>query len=303
MTENQELEKLLNDLKNLTGVTFCVDTGDEESVHRAVGQIRQLTSAYKEKYNKVNFIQNLLLDNVLHVDMYNRAKKLHIDIETNRTVFLVETERESYEDTMELLKHLYTAQMRDYITAVDDTSIILVKSMDPDDTEEDMHDVAKTIVDMINAEMMTKVRVSYGNPSCKLDDLSRSYKEAKMALEVGRIFYVGRSIVPYSKLGIGRLIYQLPIPLCKMFMEEVFGDQLPDTFDEETVTTINKFFDNNLNISETARQLYVHRNTLVYRLEKLQKMTGLDIRVFDDALTFKIATMVVSYMKFMKEET
>lgn len=303
MADNQELEKLLSDLKNLTGVSFHVDAEDEDAARQAVGQIKQLTSAYKEKYNKVNFIQNLLMDNVLHVDMYNRAKKLHIDIEANRTIFLIETNKEENESAAELLKHLFASQMRDYITTIDEDNIVLVKSMNPADTEEDMQDVAKMIVDMINAEMMAKVRVSYGNPSLKLEDLSRSYKEAKMALEVGRIFYVGRSIVPYSKLGIGRLIYQLPIPLCKMFMEEVFGNQLPDTFDEETVTTINKFFDNNLNISETARQLYVHRNTLVYRLEKLQKMTGLDIRVFDDALTFKIATMVVSYMKFMKEET
>lgn len=243
MTDNQELKKLLSDLKNLTGVSFHVDAEDEEAAKLAVGQIKQLTSAYKEKYNKVNFIQNLLMDNILHVDMYNRAKKLHIDIEANRTVFLIETDKEENESAMELLKHLFASQMRDYITSIDEGNIVLVKSMNPADTEEDMQGVAKTIVDMINAEMMTKVRVSYGNPSYKLEDLSRSYKEAKMALEVGRIFYVGRPIVPYSKLGIGRLIYQLPIPLCKMFMEEVFGDQLPDTFDEETVTTINKFFD------------------------------------------------------------
>lgn len=302
MAQNQELEKVLTDLKNLTGVEFHVNPEDEEAAKTAVNQIVQLTGAYKEKYNKANFMQNLLMDNILHVDMYNRAKKLHIDIETNRTVFLIETKQEKDSNAMETLKHLYTPQMRDYITAVDERNIILVKSMGAADTQEDMQDVAMTIVDMMNAEAMSRVRVSYGNPSRKLDDLSRSYKEAKMAMEVGRIFYVDQNIIPYGQLGIGRLIYQLPIPLCKMFMHEVFGEHLPDTFDEETVTTINKFFDNNLNISETARQLYVHRNTLVYRLEKLQKMTGLDIRVFDDALTFKIATMVVSYMKFMKED-
>lgn len=302
MSRNQELEKVLNDLRNITGVSFCVEAEDEEDAKRAARQIAQLTGAYKEKYNRANFIQNLLLDNVLHVDMYNRAKRLHIDVESYRTVFIIETKHAKDNNVIELLKHLFMSQMGDYITEVDERCIILVKGMAGDDTEEQMHSLAKTIVDMINAEVMSKVRVSYGNPSRKLDDLSRSYKEAKMALEVGRIFYMDQNIVSYDRLGIGRLIYQLPIPLCKMFMHEVFGENLPDTFDEETVTTINKFFDNNLNISETARQLFVHRNTLVYRLEKLQKMTGLDIRVFDDALTFKIATMVVSYMKFMKED-
>ena len=163
----------------------------------------------------------------------------------------------------------------------------------------DLDDIAHMLVDMLNAEAMSQVRVSYGNPVNEIKSVSRSYKEAKMALEVGKIFYADKNVVPYNNLGIGRLIYQLPIPLCEMFMTEVFGENLPDTFDEETLTTINKFFENNLNVSETSRQLYVHRNTLVYRLEKLEKSTGLDIRKFDDALTFKIAMMVVSYMTYM----
>ena len=177
-----------------------------------------------------------------------------------------------------------------------------VKEIKEADTYEELDHVAKTLVDMLNVEAMSQVRVSYGNIIHEIKDVSRSYKEAKMALEVGKIFYADKIIVPYNNLGIGRLIYQLPIPLCQMFMKEVFGEQLPDTFDEETLTTINKFFENNLNVSETSRQLYVHRNTLVYRLEKLQKSTGLDIRVFDDALTFKIAMMVVSYMKYMETQ-
>lgn len=302
MTENHDLEKVLTDLKNLTGITFSVEAEDSETAELAVKQIKQLTGAYKEKYNKTNFIQSLLLDNILHVDMYRRAKKLHIDTETNRTVFLIKTEAEEEGIVQETLQHLFTPQMQDYITPVDDGSIALVKSLEPHTEEEDLLDIAKMIVDMLNTEAMVKVKVAYGNISSKLETLSKSYKEARMALEVGRIFYMDENIMPYGKLGIGRLIYQLPIPLCEMYLSEVFGDRMPDSFDEETVMTINKFFDNNLNISETARQLYVHRNTLVYRLEKIQKQMGLDIRVFEDALTFKIATMVASYMKYKKED-
>lgn len=302
MTENHDLEKVLADLKNLTGITFSVEAEDSETAELAVKQIKQLTGAYKEKYNKTNFIQSLLLDNILHVDMYRRAKKLHIDTETNRTVFLIKTDAEEEGIVQETLQHLFTPQMQDYITPVDDGSIALVKSLEPHTEEEDLLDIAKMIVDMLNTEAMVKVKVAYGNISSKLETLSKSYKEARMALEVGRIFYMDENIMPYGKLGIGRLIYQLPIPLCEMYLSEVFGDRMPDSFDEETVMTINKFFDNNLNISETARQLYVHRNTLVYRLEKIQKQMGLDIRVFEDALTFKIATMVASYMKYKKED-
>ena len=153
---------------------------------------------------------------------------------------------------------------------------------------------------MMNAEAMLNVKVSFGTVVQELKDVSKSYKEAKMALDVGKIFYVERNVVAYSTLGIGRLIYQLPVNLCRLFIDEIFGDNVPDDLDEEALTTINKFFENNLNVSETARQLFVHRNTLVYRIEKIQKSTGLDLRNFDDALTFKIALMVVNYMKYLE---
>ena len=159
--------------------------------------------------------------------------------------------------------------------------------------------IANTIVAMMNAEAMMNVRVAFGTVVSELKDVSKSYKEAKLALDVGKIFYAEKNVVAYSTLGIGRLIYQLPINLCKIFIEEIFGDNVPDDLDEETLNTINKFFENNLNVSETSRQLFVHRNTLVYRIEKLEKSTGLDLRNFDDALTFKIALMVVNYMKYL----
>lgn len=265
----------------------------------AVCQIQNLIIAYKERLDKNNFIQNLLLDNLLLVDVYNRAKKLRIDVEARRVVYIVETKNEKDISAMETVKSLFASKPKDFITAVDEHSIIIVKELKETDGEEEMNQTARMLVDMLNAEAMSQVRVSFGNPVHEIKSVSRSYKEAKMALEVGKIFYTEKNVVPYSQLGIGRLIYQLPVPLCEMFMKEVFGENLPDTFDEETLTTINKFFENNLNVSETSRQLYVHRNTLVYRLEKLEKSTGLDIRVFEDALTFKIAMMVVSYMEYM----
>lgn len=144
--------------------------------------------------------------------------------------------------------------------------------------------------------------MAFGTIVGEIKEVSRSYKEAKMAMDVGKIFYSNKNVVAYSKLGIGRLIYQLPLPLCRMFIKEIFDGKSPDEFDEETLTTINKFFENSLNVSETSRQLYIHRNTLVYRLDKLQKSTGLDLRVFEDAITFKIALMVVKYMKYMENQ-
>ncbi|MCD7814637.1 MAG: helix-turn-helix domain-containing protein [Lachnospiraceae bacterium] len=269
----------------------------------AVSHVQNLIVAYRERYDRNNFIQNLLLDNMLMVDVYNRAKKLHIDAEARRIVYLIETKFEKDSTAKEIVKGLFGNQSKDFVTEVDEKSIILVQELDEKDTYEDVERTAKMLRDMLNTEAMSNVKIAYGTIVKEIRQISRSYKEAKMALDVGKIFYEEKQIVAYNTLGIGRLIYQLPIPLCQMFMKEVFGEETPDTFDEEIITTINKFFENSLNVSETARQLYIHRNTLVYRLEKLEKSTGLDIRVFDDALTFKIAMMVVSYMKYMERES
>ena len=268
----------------------------------AVAEIQNLIVAYKERFDKSNFIQNLILDNLLLVDVYNRAKKLHIPVEAKRVVILVEIRNEKDQDAIEILKNMFISRSNDFITAIYEKNIIIVRNLEESDDYESIESIARMIVDMLNSEAMAKARVSYGNIINEIKDVSRSYKEAKMALDVGKIFYVEKNIVGYNNLGIGRLIYQLPMPLCEMFLKEVFGGKLPESLDDETLKTINKFFDNNLNISETSRQLFLHRNTLVYRLEKIQKSTGLDIRVFDDALTFKIALMVSSYMDFMKNQ-
>lgn len=265
-----------------------------------VSQFQNLLQAYKEKLDKNHFFQNLLLDNLLLVDIYNQAKKLRIDIDQKRVVFLVESKQEGDNLVLETLRGLYATGTRDFVTSVDEGHIILVKSVERTEGYKELNDTAKAIVDTLNAEAMVDVRVAYGNVVDELKDVSKSYKEASMALDVGRIFYVQKNVLAYNELGIGRLIHQLPVSLCDMFLKEVFEDKDVSQFDEETLSTVSHFFENNLNISETARQLYVHRNTLVYRLEKIQKTTGLDVRVFDDALTFKIALMVASHMKFLQ---
>ena len=265
----------------------------------AVSQLQNLIIAYKERFDRNNFFQNLLLDNLLLVDIYNRAKKLHVEVSAPRVVFLVETRLEKDGIVTELLRSMFSSQGNDYITAVDESSVILIKSLEEGYTQESLMETAETIVAMMNTEAMLNVRVAYGTVVQELKDVSKSYKEAKMALDVGKIFYVERNVTAYSTLGIGRLIYQLPVNWCRSFIQEIFGDNIPEELDDEMLSTINKFFENNLNVSETSRQLFVHRNTLVYRIEKLQKSTGLDIRTFDDALTFKIALMVVNYMKYL----
>ena len=230
--------------------------GDSDDVYMvgklAAFQIQNLLVAYKERYDKDNFIKNLLLDNLLLVDIYNRAKKLHIDTSVNRVVFLIETKNEKDSNALETVKGLFAGKTRDFITQVDEKNIILVKELQENEGYEDMDKTANVILDMLNTEAMISVHVSYGTIVNEIKDVSRSYKEAKMALDVGKIFYSDQNVIAYSSLGIGRLIYQLPMPLCKMFIGEIFGDKTPDDFDEETIATINKFFENSLNVSETS---------------------------------------------------
>lgn len=264
-------------------------------------QINELMVAYRERFDKDNFIKNLLLDNLLLVDIYNRSKKLHIEFEKRRIVMVVEVGPDRDGAEIEKIRDLFNQHPEDFVTAVDENNVIIVKELAPAEGYKEIEKLAQTIVDQFRDEIDRNVRVSYGTIVSELKEVSRSYKEATMALDVGKIFFRDHKVIAYSVLGIGRLIYQLPIPLCQMFISEIFKDKSPNDFDEETISTINKFFENNLNVSETSRQLYIHRNTLVYRLDKLQKATGLDLRVFDDAITFKIALMVVEYMNYMED--
>ncbi|MGN0304997.1 MAG: PucR family transcriptional regulator [Lachnospiraceae bacterium] len=266
----------------------------------AAFQIQNLLVAYKERFDKDNFIKNLLLDNLLLVDIYSRAKKLHVQPDAKRVTMIIEGKTGKETNLLEIMRSNFGTSGKDFITAVDENNVIVVKEVEDTDTNSEIDKAAYSYQALLEKEGAREVRVSYGTVVREIKEVSRSYKEAKMAMDVGKIFFDERSVIAYSELGIGRLIYQLPIPLCKMFIKEIFGSKSPDEFDEETLTTIMKFFENSLNVSETSRQLFIHRNTLVYRLDKLQKTTGLDLRVFEDAITFKIALMVVKYMKYME---
>lgn len=264
----------------------------------AVCQIRSLIEAYSEKNDKNAFMQKLLLGSYSEVEAFNRAKKLHISSSCQRAVFLVETRQAGDEHALTMIRNIFSARTHDFITSVDDKGIIIVRELFSTETYENLEATAHMLVDMLGAEAMTQAWVAYSNVANGLRDLANAYKEARMALEIGKIFYSERNVFGYRKLGIGRLIYQLPEEVCEMFIEEIFDGESLDAIDGETLNIIRTFFENNLNLSETSRQLYVHRNTLVYRFEKIQKRFGLDLRSFEDALTFKIAMLVSGYLRY-----
>ncbi|MCR4649284.1 MAG: helix-turn-helix domain-containing protein [Lachnospiraceae bacterium] len=290
------------DEQNLEYIVICASSGENSYLvgKMAAFQIQSLAVAYKERFDKDNFIKNLLLDNLLLVDIYGYAKRLHIPLDASRVVLLIDNSENKDLDCLSIVKENMNSDKHDFVSAIDEKNVVVIKEIQGDNAQKEIDTAIAGIHKLLSKENAKNIRISYGTVVSEIKDVSRSYKEAKMALDVGGIFFEDRNVIAYGELGIGRLIYQLPIPLCKMFIKEIFDNVNPEEFDEETIITIKKFFENSLNVSETSRQLFIHRNTLVYRLDKIQKNTGLDLRIFEDAITFRIALMVVKYMKYME---
>ncbi len=251
---------------------------------------------YEEKHDKGTFVKNIIMDNILPGDIYIRAKELHFPSELQRAVFLVRQVGRADVAAVDVLQSLFPDRQQDFVLSINETDIAVVKQISPETDSAELLRIAQSMEDAMRSELFTKTTIGIGTVSGHLRELADSYKEAQVAIEVGKVFDTEKNIINYENLGIGRLIYQLPTTLCEIFLSEVFKKNSIDTLDQETLFTINKFFENNLNVSETSRKLFVHRNTLVYRLEKIKKLTGLDLREFDHAIIFKVALMVKKYL-------
>ena len=252
---------------------------------------------YDEKYDKNNFMKNIIFDNLLSYDLHQKARELHGDIDIPRAVFYIKVLDEGEVGIYDVLRNMFPDKERDFVINIDTKNLVLIKELKEVENSQKLEETAQAIVDTVNAETMLTVCVGLSTVAYNIDQINNAYKEAQIALEVGKVFDEEKYILNYDNLGIGRLIYQLPIKLCELFLQEVFKKGDISTLDDETILTINKFFENDLNVSETSRQLFVHRNTLVYRLEKIYKLTGLDLRKFDQAIVFKVAMMVHKYLE------
>ena len=251
---------------------------------------------YEEKYDKNSFIKQIILDNILPGDISIRAKELHIPARALRVAMIIRLEKDQEIYSHEIIQNLFPDRLKDFVVVIDDESTALIKELNGDEGAKKIDQMAKNIIDTLNTESMLKAKIGIGAPVESISEIGRSFKEAQTALLVGGIFEGDKSVNNYNSLGLGRLIYQLPETLCKLFLNEVFTKGAYESLDNETILTIQKFFENNLNVSETSRLLFVHRNTLVYRLDKIQKITGLDLRNFDDAIIFKVSMLVKKYL-------
>ena len=273
------------------------DDAEADRISRLLAvSLSNIKNLYDEKYNKSSFIKNIILDNILPADIFIKSKELHFNAEESRVVFLVKFPDKTDVLPYEMLQNMFPDKARDYVISVSENDVVLVKEIKAGTENKDLEKMATNIVDTLSSEFYTKVSIGVSTVVENIKELARAYKEAQIALDVGKVFETEKNVVSYENLGIGRLIYQLPTTLCEMFLQEVFKRGSLESLDRETLMTIQCFFENNLNVSETSRKLFVHRNTLVYRLEKIRKLTGLDLREFEHAITFKVALMVKKYL-------
>ncbi len=280
---------------------YAVFTMGDDEISRAVCAMASVSlngakSYYEEKHDRGSFIKNIISDNIMLSDIYMRAKELHVAPEVPRGVFVIRQTESGDASLMDVIQGLFPDRQNDFVLNVGDSDVALIHQLPESGYEKEIQRVATVLEDALRVDGENRVVIGIGTVSLHLRELAKSYKEAQIAIEVGKVFDTEKYIINYENLGIGRLIYQLPTTLCEMFLMEVFKKNPIDSLDQETLFTIQKFFENNLNVSETARKLFVHRNTLVYRLEKIKKLTGLDLREFDDAITFKVALMVKKYL-------
>lgn len=258
--------------------------------------LNNIKSLYDEKYDKASFIRNVILDNILPSDIYIKSKELHFDADADRAVVLIKFHNRTDTLPYDMVSNLFPDKNNDYVINIGETDVVLVKEMHKGYEQADIIKTCRSIADTLSAEFFARISIGIGAPAENIKELARAFKEAQVALEVGKVFDTEKNIIAYENLGIGRLIYQLPTTMCEMFLQEVFRRDSLEALDQETLLTIQCFFENNLNVSETSRKLFVHRNTLVYRLEKIKKITGLDLREFEHAITFKVALMVKKYL-------
>lgn len=277
---------------------FIEGTDDQAAKYASILAISlsSIKQYYDEKYDRNNFVKNIILDNVLPGDITLKARELHFNADISRVVFLISIVSANEVSAYDVIQNLFPDKNKDFVFNITETEIVLVKEIKAGIDNKDLEKLARSISDTLSGEFFTKVNVGIGTPVTGIKDLARSFKEAQIAIEVGKVFDTDKTIVSYDNLGIARLIYHLPTTLCETFLKEVFKKGSIESLDHETLFTIQRFFENNLNVSETSRKLFVHRNTLVYRLDKIKKLTGLDLREFDHAIIFKIALMVKKYL-------
>lgn len=297
MEYTPELTKSLNDLKRIVGLPLDIHAETVEEMNAAADQIHLLCSAYKNKYDRNYFLYELIYGRIPGHEVRDMAARFHIVPDERRILYFLKARAPVDGIVMEILRNLFPPATRTYLIQTDQLHVAILQTLKKRTTPDMVHRTACMIADTINTEALVSVKISYSRFIETLEDVPSAFQDVDLALKIGDMFHFEQTIYPCSRLGVGQLICRLPVTVCENYLKEIFGDPIPDTLDDDLLHAANVFFRNNLNIAETARQLHMHRNTFIYRLEQIEKNTGLDLRLFEDAMNFKIASMIMRYLE------
>jgi len=267
---------------------LAVESGHEDLLQLAGILVETICKAEGGHHNAQDVYRRVMLDELSGPEMDAMAHEQGIPFEASRCVMLFQIIQTSHASAYSLLSELIPQEEGDCLVEMDRHMVALVKDMAPVESEDELDQFAQAVSETLMSETAHQAIVGIGTPRNSLSALGESYREARRAMEVGRIFKPQETICQFRKLLLERFLTEVPRDVSLYYHNLLFNRRTARLFNEEMLYTIEMFFKKDLNLSDTARQLYIHRNTLVYRLDKVQRLIGLDLRKFEDAVTFKI---------------
>lgn len=299
MNTSQKLESALRELQKLTDLPLQLTASDDFEAEELLLKVQALSTAYKEAHNKESILRRWITNDISTADFFSFTERMHIDREDNRGIYLVQLKHDVTSEIITVLKNMIHDSASWIIPYHNNQLIIILRF--PKRKKTGLKEKAYEILTTFNTELMEHAMIAYGEMTTSLEQLPDAYQKAYMALQVGRIFYPDRTIFDYTEMGIGCLLYDVSEVSCREYIRVNLGPQFlteeSPIFQSDILQTALCFLNNNLNIAETARQLHIHRNTLLYRLEQIQNETGMDIRRFEHAMSYKLCSMILFYLK------
>ena len=295
MNFEDKKEKLLEQLSKASGIKFEIadsELSDEETVNK----LKEMVVRFNVLDSKSSFYRAFLTRELSYSDAAGYIHRFHIDENAIRMVFYLESQIDYSKEAVSLLKSLLP-DSQDALVQIDTKHIAVIVHFDTLPTDEDILQYCNEFLDMLESEAFLSFKVSYDLPINKFTELPNSYKDIVLAMHIGNIFRSSDHVYSYSTMGLGRLLYNIPEEEVETYLNNHINIDILAQLDVETLNLLEAFFDNDLSLAETSRKMFIHRNTLIYRLDKFADLTGYDVRKFSDAITVKLSLMLYNYIR------
>ena len=283
---NDDIKKELNKIYKLTGIKLSVENEDEVSI----SALKKISTAYKEKYSSANILLNILNGIYRDREKAHALQSLNIKPDTKMRLYLIYVPTKIDETIKKIITSLFPGRSSEYLCSLDSTHLCFLYLGEDN--------IAHPLLNVIETEGMTVAYIAYSDIFSDTSLLQKEYLDLRQALLISGIFYSDKKIISPNDLGTGELIYNIPRPVCENFLKRHFGGVI----DDDSMQLAATFLHHNLSIAETSRYMHMHRNTLVYRLEQIEKKYGIDIKTFEGADIFNIAILITNFLKVKNNE-